>query len=189
MNDFNLIYAKIALFIISFGLFFTINGFFFSDDTMHKVYEDNGEYDIIYQIPQIFYSSIVSSLANVLLRNLSLSEKNILELKSESYLSIHKAKKKARQIEKCLKIKLIIFFLISLLLMIFFWYFISCFCVVYNNTQIILIKDTGISFGSSMAYPFILSFLPGIFRIPALRAKDKNRKCVYKFSYFINMLI
>ena len=189
MNDFNLIYAKIALFIISFGLFFTINGFFFSDDTMHKVYEDNGEYDIIYQIPQIFYSSIVSSLANVLLRNLSLSEKNILELKSESYLSIHKAKKKARQIEKCLKIKLIIFFLISLLLMIFFWYFISCFCAVYNNTQIILIKDTGISFGSSMVYPFILSFLPGIFRIPALRAKDKNRKCVYKFSYFINMLI
>ena len=189
MNDFNLIYAKIALFIISFGLFFTINGFFFSDDTMHKVYEDNGEYDIIYQIPQIFYSSIVSSLANVLLRNLSLSEKNILELKSESYLSIHKAKKKARQIEKCLKIKLIIFFLISLLLMIFFWYFISCFCAVYNNTQIILIKDTGISFVSSMVYPFILSFLPGIFRIPALRAKDKNRKCVYKFSYFINMLI
>ena len=187
MNDFNLIYAKIALFIISFGLFFTINGFFFSDDTMHKVYEDNGEYDIIYQIPQIFYSSIVSSLANVLLRNLSLSEKNILELKSESYLSIHKAKKKARQIEKCLKIKLIIFFLISLLLMIFFWYFISCFCAVYNNTQIILIKDTGISFGSSMVYPFILSFLPGIFRIPALRAKD--RKYVYKFSYFINLLI
>ena len=133
MNDFNLIYAKIALFIISFGLFFTINGFFFSDDTMHKVYEDNGEYDIIYQIPQIFYSSIVSSLANVLLRNLSLSEKNILELKSESYLSIHKAKKKARQIEKCLKIKLIIFFLIGLLLMIFFWYFISCFCAVYNT--------------------------------------------------------
>ena len=37
VDDFNLIYAKIALFIISFGLFITINGFFFSDDTMHKV--------------------------------------------------------------------------------------------------------------------------------------------------------
>ena len=50
VDDFNLIYAKIALFIISFGLFITINGFFFSDDTMHKVYEDNGEFDIFYSL-------------------------------------------------------------------------------------------------------------------------------------------
>ena len=83
-----------------------INVFFFSDDTMHKLYEDNGEFDILYQIPQIFYSSVISSVANILLKNLSLSEKNILELKSEIYYSISKAKKKARKIERCLKIKL-----------------------------------------------------------------------------------
>ena len=189
MNDYNLIYVKIALFIISFGLFFTINGFFFSDDTMHKVYEDNGEYDIIFQIPQILYSSIISSFANILLKNLSLSEKNIIELKSDIYFSIHKGKKKARQIERCLKIKLILFFIISFILMAFFWYFISCFCAVYTNTQIILIKDTGISFGTSMIYPFALSFLPGIFRISALRAKNKNLKYLYKFSSLVNWLI
>jgi len=67
MDDFNLMYVKIALFIISFGLFITINGFFFSDDTMHKVYVDNGAFDIIYQIPQILYSSIISSLAKGIL--------------------------------------------------------------------------------------------------------------------------
>ena len=188
-KDYNSIYAKIALFISSFGLFFTINGFFFSDDTMHKVYEDNGEFDILYQIPQIFYSSVISSIANILLKNLSLSEKNILELKSEIYYSISKAKKKARKIERCLKIKLILFFVISSILMLFFWYFISCFCAVYTNTQIILIKDTGISFGTSMLYPFILSFIPGIFRIPALRAKNKNLKSLYKLSSFVNLLI
>ena len=189
MNDFNLIYAKIALFIISFGLFITINGFFFSDNTMHKVYKDNGKFDIIFQIPQIFYSSIISSVANVLLKNLSLSENSILQLKKESYFDLNKAKKKARQIETCLKIKLILFFIISFILMIFFWYFISCFCAVYRNTQVILLKDTGISFGASMLYPFILSFLPGIFRIPSLRAKNKNHSCLYKFSNLISWLI
>ena len=177
------------MFIISFGLFFTINGFFFSDETMHKVYEDNGEYDIIYQIPQIFYSSIISSIANVLLRNLSLSEDSILELKKEAYYNFNKGKKKARQIEKCLRIKLILFFIISFILQLFFWYFISCFCAVYRNTQVILLKDTGISFGVSMLYPFGLCFLPGIFRIPALRAKDKNLKCLYKFSKLVNWFI
>ena len=189
MDDFNLMYAKIALFIISFGLFITINGFFFSDDTMHKVYQDNGEFDILYQIPQIFYSSVISSAANVLLKNLSLSEASILELKKETYFNIHKAKKKARQIERCLKIKLILFFIISLILILFFWYFVSCFCAVYRNTQVILLKDTGISFGASMLYPFVLSFLPGIFRIPALRAKNQNQKCLYKLSSMINWLI
>ena len=188
-NDYNLMYAKIALFIISFGLFITINGFFFSDETMHKEYEDNGKFDIFKQIPQIFYSSVISSFANVLLKNLSLTENNILELKNEIYFSINKAKKKARQIERCLKIKLIFFFVISFISMLFFWYFISCFCAVYKNTQIILLQDTGISFGMSLVYPFILSFLPGIFRIPALRAQNKNLKCLYKFSSLINWLI
>ena len=187
MDDFNLMYVKIALFIISFGLFITINGFFFSDDTMHKVYEDKGVYDIIYQIPQIFYSSIISSFANILLKNLSLSENSILELKKEIYNGVHKAKIKARRIERCLRIKLILFFIISLILMIFFWYFISCFCAVYKNTQIILLKDTGISFGASMIYPLILSFLPGIFRIPSLR--NRNLKGLYRISSIINWLI
>ena len=187
MDDFNLMYVKIALFIISFGLFITINGFFFSDDTMHKVYEDKGVYDIIYQIPQIFYSSIISSFANILLKNLSLSENSILELKKEIYNGVHKAKIKARRIERCLRIKLILFCIISLILMIFFWYFISCFCAVYKNTQIILLKDTGISFGASMIYPLILSFLPGIFRIPSLR--NRNLKGLYRISSIINWLI
>ena len=186
MDDFNLIYVKITLFIVSFGLYITINGFFFSDDTMHKLYEDNGEFDIIYQIPQIFYSSIVSSIANILLKKLSLSENNILEFKKETETKI---KKKSKKIEKCLKVKLIIFFIISLILMSFFWYFISCFCAVYRNTQIILLKDTLISFGVSMLYPFILSLIPGLFRIPALRAKNKNYECLYKISNLIYLVI
>ena len=44
--------------------------------TVGLLYEDNGEFDITYQISQIFYSSIISSFANILLKNLSLSEKN-----------------------------------------------------------------------------------------------------------------
>ena len=189
VDDFNLIYAKIALFIISFGLFITINGFFFSDDTMHKVYEDNGKFDIFYQIPQIFYSSVISSIANFLLKILSLSENNILELKSETYSNMNKGIKKKREIERCLKIKLILFFIISLILMLFFWYFISCFCAVYKNTQIILLKDTGISLAASMVYPFILSFLPGFFRIPSLRAEKRNFNYLYKISLLVNWFI
>ena len=77
-NDYNLVSVKIALFIVSFSLYFTITGFFFSDETMYKVYEDNGIYNIIFQLPQILFSSLVSTVINMILKQLSLSEKSIL---------------------------------------------------------------------------------------------------------------
>ena len=182
-NDYNLTYVKIALFIVSFSLYFTINGFFFSDDTMHKVYKDNGTFNILYQIPQILYSSGISTIINMILKQLSLSEKDILHLKREE--DKRNAIKKSKNIESCLKLKFIIFFILSICMMLFFWYFISCFCAVYTNTQHILIKDTLISFCTSMIYPFIINIFPGFFRLPALRAKNKDKKCIYKISLII----
>ena len=111
-NDYNLTSVKIALFIVSFSLYFTINGFFFNDDTMHKVYEDNGSYNFLNQLPQILYSSVISAIINMILKQLSLSEKNILEIKEEN--NINEAIKKSKQKESCLKTKFIIFFLIIL---------------------------------------------------------------------------
>ena len=186
VNDFNLSSLKISLFILSFSLYFTINGFFFNDESMHKIYKENGAFNIICQIPQIIYSTFVSSIINLLLKTLSLSQKNILEIKKKKNLQI--AIKESKKTKHCLQIKFIIFFILSFFLLLFFWYFISCFCGVYKNTQKILIKDTLISFGLSMLYPFGLNLLPGIFRIPSLRAKNKDKKCMYQVSGIIALI-
>ena len=153
---------------------------------MNKINDDHGKYDFLYQIPQLFYSTIISAVINMILKFLSLSEKQILNIKQEKdYI---KAKKISKSIKKCLKIKLAFFFTLSFLLMLFFWYFISCFCAVYKNTQIILIIDTLISFSLSMVYPLGLNLLPGFFRIPALRAKDKDKKYLYILSGFVALI-
>ena len=185
-NDYNLFSLKIALFLLSFSLYLTINGFFFTDSTMNKITEDNGNFDILYQIPQILYSSIISAIINMLLKVLSLSEKNIINLKGEK--DPKKVKKDSKNIRKCLIIKFIIFFIISNLLLLFFWYFITCFCAVYTNTQMVLFKDTIISFILSMIYPFGLNLIPGFFRIPALRDKTKKSKYLYQVSGFIALI-
>ena len=151
-NDYNLFSLKISLFLLSFSLYFTINAFFFSDDTMHKIHKNNGKYNLLLQIPQILYSSVISTKINMVLKILSLSEKNILIIKKEKEYNI--ALKKSKDIERCINIKFILFFILSKNLLIFFWYFIACFCAVYTNTQMILIKDTLISFWISMLYPF-----------------------------------
>ena len=185
-NDYNIRIIKISFFIVSFSLYMTINGFFFSDSTMHKVYETNGEFNIVYQIPQILYSTLVSIVINKSLKYLSLSEKSILDLKREKNKKI--ANDKSQKIEKCLKIKLFIYFILGCLLMLFFWYFISTFCAVYSNTQIILIKNTLISFSISMVYPLGYALIPGLFRIPALRAKNQDQECIYKLSQLVALI-
>ena len=186
MNDYNLRYVKIALFIVSFSLYFTINGFFFNDKTMHKIYKASGSFNIIYQTSQILYSTMISAAINTILKYLSLSEKNILRLKEKnSFVNIVKSSK---NLINCLRIKFFIFFLASFILMVFFWYFISCFCAVYTNTQIILLEDTLISFMISMIYPFGINLFPGIFRLYALRAKNKEKICIYKFSLILSYL-
>ena len=173
-----------CLLLFSFSLYLTINGFFFSDETMHKIHEDNGAFNLLLQIPQILYSTIISAMINIILKMLSLSENNIITLKQAvDYKNMENLRKK---IKKCLMIKFIIFFFLNFIFLLFFWYFVSCFCAVYKNTQIILIKDTMISFSLSMAYPFGLNLLPGFFRMPAIKAK--NKKCIYQFSQLVALL-
>jgi len=185
-DDYNLITMKISLFLLSFSLYFTINGFFFTDETMHNIYINNGDLELLYQIPLILYSSIITSVINIILKQLSLSEDTILKIKNEK--NIETCILKSNVLEKRIKIKFIIFYIFSFIFMGFFWYFVSCFCVVYKNTQIILIKDTFLSFGLSMLYPVGLNLIPGIFRILALRDPKKGRKYIYIFSKILALI-
>ena len=80
-NDYNSRIIKIDLFFIGFLIYYTINAFFFNDDTMHKIYVDEGSFNFIYQLPQIIYSSLISSVLNIILKLLALSEEDIIKFK------------------------------------------------------------------------------------------------------------
>ena len=185
-NDYNLITIKITLFLLSFSLYFSINGLFFSDDSMHKVFKNNGSYNLKFRIPQLIYSTLISSVINILLKLLSLTEQNIIKLKNET--KFIQMMKNSKNVKSQICTKHFVFFILSAFLLLFFWYFITCFCGVYINTQLILIKDSIISFGLSMIYPFPYNIIPGIFRISALRAQKKNKRCLYQFSGLLSII-
>ena len=184
-NDYNSKNIKICLFLFSFALYYTINAFFFTENEIHKIYEDSGDYDFIYNIPQIVYSTIISSFINIIINFFSLSESQILQMKKSS--NKIKYKESFIKLLSCLKIKFSCFFIISLLLLIVFWYYISCFCAVYKNTQLYLIQDTLISYFLSLLYPFGINLFPGLFRIPSLKDSNKNKECMFKFSKIIQV--
>ena len=186
INDYNLICFKFILFLISISLYMIVNAFFFSSNRLHQIYKTNGRYNLILQIPQFIYSTLISTVINLILRQLSLSESNILSIKKEDNLM--RCYKKAKKIRFFLRIKFIFFICLTFLLIIFFWYYLSCFCAIYSNTQIILIKDVIGSICITMVYPFGAYLIPGYFRINALRAENHDKEGMYKFSRVLSLL-
>ena len=182
-NDYNATIIKIDLFGIGFTIYYTVNALFYNDDTMHNIYENEGSFDIEYQIPKIIYSSLISMLLNTLLKILALSNEGIISFKGNK-TKIH-VKKRAQVLRHNLRIKFLLYFIISFVFLLFFWYYIAMFGAIYKNTQLYLIKDTLISYGLSMIYPFGIYLIPGFFRIPALSNPKKKRILLYNFSKVI----
>ena len=186
-NDYNSRIVKIDLFFNDFTLFFAVNALFFDDNSMHKIYQDKGSYNLLYQLPQIIYSSLISSVLNMILDFLALSEGNILDLKNNK--GKRNLKQRVSKLNRTLNIKFVLYFIISFILLLLFWYYLSMFCSVYRNTQIHLIKDTLISFFLSFVYPFVIYLVPGFFRIPALIKSKNKRHCLYNFSQVLQMFL
>ena len=184
-KDYNSQIAKIDLFIIRFAIYYTVNALFFDDNTMHKIYENEGKFDIEYQLPKIIFSSLISMVLNTLLKLLAISNTGIIDFKKNT--KKEEAKRKGKFLKKLLRIKFILYFIISTIFLLFFWYYISMFGAIYRNTQLHLLKDTLMSFALSLIYPFGIYLLPGIFRIPALSAPKKNRKFLYNFSKILQI--
>ena len=159
-----------------------MNAIFFVDDSIHKIYEEQGKYNFIYQIPQTLYSTIITQIISFLLENLSLSQDDFLSIKEKEKL----IKEETNRVKKSIKIKCLLFFVIGLILLFGFWYYISSFSAVYYNTQIPIIKDTIFSFLTSLLYPFLLILFPVIFRITSLRYKIK---CLFIFSKVVTKII
>jgi len=181
-NDYNSRYIKICTFFFSFALYFAINTLFFNDATMHKIYKDQGNFDFIYQIPQILYSFIISVIINDIITVLSLTEKNILAIKRMNEIKKEIISDKKRLLVK----KFIILFIIIYILCFLFWYYLSCFCAVYKNTQVHLMKDTIVGFCLSFIYPLFICLIPVGFRMLSL--KKDNRQYLYKISQFTQLL-
>ena len=177
-TDYNLPMIKYSLFLISLSLYFVVNAFFFVDSTIHKIYEHQGMVKLFLEVPKALYSSIISVFCNLFINSLALSEKSLLKLKKIK--DKNKRNNSSVYLYAFLRRKITIYFFIGFIFLIIFWYFISAFCAVYKNTQVIYLKNCSISFCISMLYPFLISLLPGLFRIPSLR-NGKN-KTLYKIG-------
>ena len=179
-NDYNSKIIKICLFLILFSSNYTVNTLFFNNRAIHIIYINKGFYNFIQQLPQILYSSIISSFLKIIISYFSLTEGKIIKAKNK--------KENKAELFKCLLLKFRLFFVINFLFLVIFWYYLACFCAVYKNTQIHVIKDILISFSLSQIYPIFLGLLPGIFRMISLKGEKSDKEYLYLLSKLLQLI-
>ena len=187
-NDYNLFYIKIEMFLTLLCIEMTFNGLFFVHESMHRKYTEGEEFTFVQKIPQILFTLIASHLIEVLLCYFGITDVHVYQIKALPPIGKNgeKSGEKIIEIIDKMKRKLVGFFVFTFLLFLFNWYFISAFCAVYQNTQKIFIRDTAISFVTSMIDPFIIYGATTILRYISLLSCCKTKLgCVYKLSDLI----
>jgi len=182
-NDFNLTYVKFARLIFLICQDMALNVFFFSDDSMNRIFLSYGKYDFIQHIPQFVYSTLVSQIIDIFLCYLSLTDKHIYQIKNLKKYNDSQNVIALFEILKCIKIKIYSFFSFTFIFFIFYWYVITAFCSIYKNTQAIFIKDSISSSASGLIISFFLYFLPSSLRMISLNF------CKHKILYNISNII
>ena len=181
-NDYNLFYIKIERFFILICTEMTMNGMFFVHETMYK--KQTGGLTLGQKIPQFVFSLLVSHFIEIILCYLGMTDVHYYEIKALS--KEEKNDNKIFEILDKMKRKLTGFFVFTFFVFLFHWYFISAFCAVYQNTQVIFLRDSGISILTSLIDPFIFYAFKCFIRAISLSTCCKKRfGCVYKLSDFI----
>ena len=130
----------------------------------------------------MIYSSLITSVLNAIIKSLGLFQDNIIKLKQYDKENIEQNKQK--ELEK-IKYKIILFYIINYIFLFFFWIYLGCFCAVYKNTQIHLLKEVLSSFSLSLIWPFVVYLIPGAFRIPSLK---REKSYLYKFGTILQFI-
>ena len=181
---------RICMFLFNISCDIALNAFFYLSDNISNKYHYKGANQFLFSLTNNLTISVVSAIIGFLLifffQNLVQSTNKIRKLfkdeedlmKQNKKYKVDKDKKiviktKIRDILKCLKIKIIIFFSIELILMLFFLYYITVFCEVYKKTQISWIYDILISYLFSFLVSLGVSFIFSITYVITYKNKIK----------------
>ena len=177
-NDYNLFYVKMAKFIFIISNLMAMNAFLFADKSFHKLFISGVHYYFSYQILQIVLSVIITYVVEIILCYITLTDRYIYKIKLLAKEDINV--NKIFSILKCIRNKLLVFYVVALIILLFYWYFVSAFCAVYPNTQKIYIIDCLLSFIFFSIIPFIVYAITTLLRIISLKDVNKKRfKCLY----------
>ena len=181
---------RVCLLFFIYSCDFALNTLFYFNSNISDKYYYNGNNKFFFTIFNNISISIISTFISLVLliffQLLTTSKDDIEDLfrkeerkmrKNSNYVvNFIKRKQilmKIYEINKKLKIKIIIFFIVEFSIMLFFFYFVTAFCEVYKESQISWIIDSLVSFLLSFPIEFGLAFLIAVFYKISIQKKCK----------------
>ena len=190
---------RICLFLLNKSCDIALNGIFYLADNISDKYHYRGSHQFLFSLTNNITISLSSTIITFLLmyffKTLSQStskiekifqdEEDLLKENKDYKVDNEKKNEIKQQIEnilKCLKIKIIIFFITEIIILLFFLYYITAFCSVYKSTQVSWIYDILISYIISFLISLGISLIGSIIYLISYKIRIKF---LYKFIIFI----
>ena len=85
LKDYRFYTIKIMIYLNSSIISILINILFYNEKTMHKIYEDDGKYNILYRLPRIFISEAGMEIISILLGLLIDFQDNFIKLRNNMF--------------------------------------------------------------------------------------------------------
>ena len=174
----------LSIYLLDFLFNYFMNALLYSDDVVSQKYHNNGTLDFITSFSLSLASNIISSIIIWIIEKLTNYHeyletlvKSVYNEKSFMYLF--------KKIYDCLKIKVLIYFILNFLISIFITYYLFIFCIIYKKSQISLLSNYFLGVGESLLKSFGISLISCIFRFISLKYQFKQ---LYRTSVYLNDL-
>ena len=184
-NYLDLFVIKFSFFICTFQISFFLNAFFYTDEYISNAYHNDGILDFVTGLPKALYSFIATLITTNLLRMLSNSKSELLQIIRHRKKALNYIKIVNNKLIK-LSCKLFIYFTLTFLLGLFFLYYVTSFCAVYSHSQKYWFMGCLESFAIDSLVSFIICILISTLRYIAIH---KQIKCLYCLVNLISVII
>lgn len=196
----DIIPALVTLYLFYHLLLIAVCAIFYDIKTIEKIYTDkdypDNKYYLLHALFSFLIVAIIYGLLNVLIRfgnkvNDVISgknkEKDNNDVKNSNDIREEEdSNTKINNLKSSIKIRLIIFFIITLALTIFCFIYIISFCAIYTGTRKYLFISYGISLVFIAAVKVVYGIILGILRFISIRGKFK---CLYNIIRFFDTYI
>ena len=176
---------KLLVMIFSFSCYSVINGFFYNEEYLSKLYRNEIVTILDYindSIERIIYASLAGGVISFIIGLLLETDKKIDEAIEKGKRNKILIRGEITQIYKCYNIILVLFIVFQFIVMIFFTFYVFSFCYVYPNTIMDWFKSNIIVIGFVQFVSVFESFFIAFVRY--LSVKCRWELC-FKFNSYL----
>ena len=172
----------LSIYALDFLFSYFMNAFLYTDDVVSQKYHNNGDLDLITSVSLSLMSGVVSGVAIWVIKKLTGCSEclNIIvkDVQNERiYIYLFK------KVYKWIKIKVIIFYLLSHIVCLCITYYLFIFCKIYEKSQISLLKNYFLGVVESLLNSFGITLIISILRFIGLKCAIKK---IYRTSVYLN---